>query len=74
MRPMEDVLLDLYKATQKYGQVDQVSFFKDIAGERGVRWFADACCGGWFRRAAKTDQRIAGGKGRGRSRCKSNGR
>ncbi|EPH6877142.1 phage tail tape measure protein, partial [Escherichia coli] len=33
MRPMEDVLLDLYKATQKYGQVDQVSFFKDIAGE-----------------------------------------
>lgn len=33
MRPMKDVLLDLYKATQKYGQVDQVSFFKDIAGE-----------------------------------------
>ncbi|ENP2354413.1 phage tail tape measure protein, partial [Escherichia coli] len=33
IRPMEDVLLDLYKATQKYGQVDQVSFFKDIAGE-----------------------------------------
>ncbi|EJH3372484.1 phage tail tape measure protein, partial [Escherichia coli] len=33
MRPMEDMLLDLYKATQKYGQVDQVSFFKDIAGE-----------------------------------------
>lgn len=33
MRPMEDVLLDLYKATQKYGQVDQVFFFKDIAGE-----------------------------------------
>lgn len=33
MRRMEDVLLDLYKATQKYGQVDQVSFFKDIAGE-----------------------------------------
>ncbi|EPX1768862.1 phage tail tape measure protein, partial [Escherichia coli] len=33
MRPIEDVLLDLYKATQKYGQVDQVSFFKDIAGE-----------------------------------------
>lgn len=33
MRPMEDVLLDLYKTTQKYGQVDQVSFFKDIAGE-----------------------------------------
>ncbi|EHS7017781.1 phage tail tape measure protein [Escherichia coli] len=33
IRPMEDVLLDLYKATQKYGQVDQVSFFKGIAGE-----------------------------------------
>ncbi|MEI7187346.1 phage tail tape measure protein [Dickeya dianthicola] len=33
MRPMQDVLRDLYKATKKYGQVDQVSFFKDIAGE-----------------------------------------
>ncbi|MBA5197939.1 phage tail tape measure protein [Pectobacterium aroidearum] len=33
MRPMQDVLLDLYKATKKYGDVDQVSFFKDIAGE-----------------------------------------
>ncbi|EFM8082537.1 phage tail tape measure protein [Escherichia coli] len=33
MRPMEDVLADLYKATRKYGEVDRVSFFKDIAGE-----------------------------------------
>ncbi|MFC3393632.1 phage tail tape measure protein [Brenneria rubrifaciens] len=33
MRPMQDVLGDLYKATKKYGDVDQVSFFKDIAGE-----------------------------------------
>ncbi|MFJ5480887.1 phage tail tape measure protein [Pectobacterium carotovorum] len=33
MRPMQDVLIDLYKATKKYGDVDQVSFFKDIAGE-----------------------------------------
>lgn len=33
MRPVEAILLDLYKATKKYGQVDQVGFFKDIAGE-----------------------------------------
>ncbi|HBR1969824.1 TPA: phage tail tape measure protein [Klebsiella pneumoniae] len=33
MRPVETILLDLYKATKKYGQVDQVGFFKDIAGE-----------------------------------------
>lgn len=33
MRPIEAILSDLYKATKKYGQVDQVSFFKDIAGE-----------------------------------------
>lgn len=33
MRPVETILSDLYKATKKYGQVDQVSFFKDIAGE-----------------------------------------
>ncbi|MBN4041408.1 phage tail tape measure protein [Klebsiella michiganensis] len=33
MRPIETILLDLYKATKKYGQVDQVGFFKDIAGE-----------------------------------------
>ncbi|PWC09673.1 phage tail tape measure protein [Brenneria roseae subsp. americana] len=32
MRPMQDVLLDLYKTTTKYGEADQVSFFKDIAG------------------------------------------
>lgn len=33
MRPVETILLDLYKANKKYGQVDQVGFFKDIAGE-----------------------------------------
>lgn len=33
MRPVETILLDLYRATKKYGQVDQVGFFKDIAGE-----------------------------------------
>lgn len=33
MRPVETILLDLFKATKKYGQVDQVGFFKDIAGE-----------------------------------------
>ncbi len=39
---------------------------------RGVRWFADACCGGWFRRAAKLTRELQG-QGRGRSRRKSNG-
>lgn len=34
MRPMENVLADLYRATKKYGETDQVSFFKDIAGEQ----------------------------------------
>ncbi|SCC61854.1 phage tail tape measure protein [Kosakonia oryziphila] len=33
MRPVESILADLYKATKKYGSTDQVSFFKDIAGE-----------------------------------------
>ncbi|MEZ7213864.1 phage tail tape measure protein [Klebsiella spallanzanii] len=33
MRSVETILLDLYKATKKYGDVDQVGFFKDIAGE-----------------------------------------
>ncbi len=33
MKPMEQLLLDMYNATKKYGEVDQVSFFKDIAGE-----------------------------------------
>lgn len=33
MRPAEDILKDLYEKTKKYGQVAQVSFFKDIAGE-----------------------------------------
>ncbi|EFL9976451.1 phage tail tape measure protein [Escherichia coli] len=39
MRPMEDVLSDLYKATRKYGEVDRVSFFKDIAGEEAFTSF-----------------------------------
>ncbi|ELV99841.1 phage tail tape measure protein, TP901 family, core region [Escherichia coli PA47] len=39
MRPMEDLLADLYKATRKYGEVDRVSFFKDIAGEEAFTSF-----------------------------------
>ncbi|STE55300.1 tail protein (modular protein) [Escherichia coli] len=34
MRPMEDVLADLYKATRKYGEVDRVSFFKGHCREK----------------------------------------
>ncbi len=63
MRPMEDVLLDLYKATQKYGQVDQVSFFKDIAGEEafvGLQTLVAAAGS----ESCKTDQRIAGARER----------
>lgn len=33
MRPIESILTDLYNKTKKYGETDQVSFFKDIAGE-----------------------------------------
>lgn len=33
MRPITDVLLDLYNATRKYSNTAQASFFKDIAGE-----------------------------------------
>ncbi|EKI0812840.1 TPA: phage tail tape measure protein, partial [Escherichia coli] len=33
------VLADLYKATRKYGEVDRVSFFKDIAGEEAFTSF-----------------------------------
>ena len=36
MRPIEDVLRDLYKSLKKYGQVDQVSFLKDIAGQEAL--------------------------------------
>jgi TP901 family phage tail tape measure protein len=33
MRPIQAILKDLYAASQKFGEVDQISFFKDIAGE-----------------------------------------
>ncbi|UUE36563.1 phage tail tape measure protein [Pectobacterium aroidearum] len=36
MRPIGDVLADLYKTTKKYGNTDQLSFFKDIAGEEAA--------------------------------------
>ncbi|EKF9532182.1 phage tail tape measure protein, partial [Escherichia coli] len=36
---MAGVLADLYKATRKYGEVDRVSFFKDIAGEEAFTSF-----------------------------------
>ncbi|XKA36529.1 phage tail tape measure protein [Raoultella ornithinolytica] len=36
MRPIEDVLKDLYGSLKKYGQVDQVSFLKDIAGQEAL--------------------------------------
>lgn len=36
MRPINDVLTDLYNTTKKYGNTDQLSFFKDIAGEEAA--------------------------------------
>lgn len=39
MRPAEVVLADIYKAVHKYGDVDQLSFFKDIAGEEAAKSF-----------------------------------
>lgn len=39
MRPAEVVLADIYKAVRKYGDVDQLSFFKDIAGEEAAKSF-----------------------------------
>ncbi|MCW7039987.1 phage tail tape measure protein [Escherichia coli] len=62
MRPMEDVLLDLYKATQK--RTGGPGFLlQGHRRRRGVRWFADACCGGWFRRAAKLTRELQGARG-----------
>ena len=39
MRPAENVLSDLFKAISKYGDTDQLSFFKDIAGEEAAKSF-----------------------------------
>ncbi|ENU7545889.1 phage tail tape measure protein [Escherichia coli] len=36
MRPISNVLMDLYQTTKKYGNTDQLSFFKDIAGEEAA--------------------------------------
>ena len=36
MRPIEGVLTDLFKTTKKYGNTDQLSFLKDIAGEEAA--------------------------------------
>ncbi|EKT2304033.1 phage tail tape measure protein [Salmonella enterica] len=39
MRPAEVVLADIYKSVKKYGATDQLSFFKDIAGEEAAKSF-----------------------------------
>ena len=39
MRPAETVLADIYKVVKKYGDTDQLSFFKDIAGEEAAKSF-----------------------------------
>ncbi|MER4320212.1 phage tail tape measure protein, partial [Klebsiella pneumoniae] len=36
LRPVEQILGDLYKTTKKFGETDQISFFKDIAGEEAM--------------------------------------
>ena len=63
MRPMETVLLDLFKATQKYGQVDQVSFFKNIVGEEafvGLQTLVQAAGSGELQKLTKELQGAAG--------------
>lgn len=63
MRPMETVLSDLFKATQKYGQVDQVSIFKDIAGEEafvGLQTLVQAAGSGELQKLTKELQGAAG--------------
>lgn len=63
MRPMENVLADLYKATRKYGEVDRVSFFKDIAGEEAFTSFmglVDAAGDGFL---AKLRKELEGARG-----------
>ncbi|HFT7132972.1 TPA: phage tail tape measure protein [Klebsiella aerogenes] len=39
MRPAEAILSDIYKSVSKYGATDQLSFFKDIAGEEAAKSF-----------------------------------
>lgn len=39
MRPAEAILSDLYEKIKKYSDTDQASFFKDIAGEEGMKAF-----------------------------------
>lgn len=63
MRPMETVLSDLFKATKKYGEVDQVSFFKDIAGEEafvGLQTLVQAAGSGELQKLTKELQSAAG--------------
>lgn len=63
MRPMETVLLDLFKATKKYGQVDQVSFVKNIAGEEafvGLQTLVQAAGSGELQKLTKELQGAAG--------------
>jgi TP901 family phage tail tape measure protein len=63
MRPMETVLSDLFKATKKYGEVDQVSFFKDIAGEEafvGLQTLVQAAGSGELQKLTKELQGAAG--------------
>ena len=39
MRPAEAILSDIHKSVSKYGATDQLSFFKDIAGEEAAKSF-----------------------------------
>lgn len=39
MRPAEEILTDIYKSVSKYAKVDQLSFFKDIAGREAAESF-----------------------------------
>lgn len=63
MRPMENILADLYRTTRKYGEVDQVSFFKDIAGEEafvGLQTLVQAAGSGELQQLTKELQSAEG--------------
>ncbi|QBH97340.1 phage tail tape measure protein [Limnobaculum zhutongyuii] len=63
MRPMEEILTDLYNKTRKYSQTSQVSFFKHIGGEEaftGLMAAAEAAGNGKLQGLIKELRNAAG--------------
>jgi len=63
MRPIEEVLGDLYKSLKKFGAVDQISFLKDIAGQEalvGLQALVRAAGKGDLQKLISTYNEVAG--------------